>query len=212
VPAIVAEGSDKNAEKTVDKKQVTRKRTIDKWKKKSWYTVFAPKEFDRKELGTTVAEKPQSVEGRVFEISARTLSGDIKKSHITLIFKIDEVKGNKAYTQSIGHEVKDSYLRKFVRRRNAKIEVIKFVETKDNVKVKVKAMVLTSNRIERKKRTAIRKIMSEKIESAAKSLETQQLVSELVFGNLPQKIFNDAKKVGPIKRVEITKSRILSKK
>ncbi len=198
------------SEEKSEKKQVVKKKTVDKWKKKTWFTIIAPKEFDRKEIGTTVSEKPQSVMGRVIEISARNLSGDIKKSHISLIFKVNDVKGNKANTFALGHEIKDSYLRKFVRRRNTKVDLVKYVESKDKAKVKVKLMVLTGNKLEQAKKTAIRKIMAEKIESAAKALDSQSLVSELVFGNLTQKVFNEAKKVALTKRVEVTKSRIVS--
>lgn len=204
MPAIVADSSEKNAEK----KQITKKKTVDKWKKKTWYGVFAPKEFDRKEIGSTVSEKPASLNGRTLQVSARNLSQDIKKSHIMLLFKINEVKGNKAYAQSIGHEIKDSYFRKFVRRRNTKVDVVTIAETKDKTKIKVKAMVLTANKIEKIKQTALRKIMIQKIISMAKNFDAQEFISELVFGNIVQKIYNDAKKIGLVKRVEITKSRI----
>ena len=56
------------SEEKSEKKQVVKKKTVDKWKKKTWFTIIAPKEFDRKEIGTTVSEKPQSVMGRVIEI------------------------------------------------------------------------------------------------------------------------------------------------
>ena len=119
------------AEETGEKKTVGKKRGADKWKKKTWHTIFAPKEFDRKEVGTTVAEKPQNLVGRTVWISARELSGDPKKSHITMFFRINEVKGNKAYSEAAGHEIKESYLKKFIRRRNSKIETVQFVKTKD---------------------------------------------------------------------------------
>lgn len=189
-----------------------KKRTVDKWKKKTWYSVFAPKEFDRKEIGTTVAEKPQMLLGRRIEVSARNLSGDAKRQHMMLVFIVNDVKGNKAYTQAVGHEVKESYLRKFVRRRNSKIEVVMTVEAKDKTKVKVKSMVLTGRKLQRNKKTDLRKIMNTILSNNAKNFDSQTLVSELVFGTLAQKIYNEAKKVALVKRVEITKSRVLSQK
>lgn len=206
MPAIVATPSEDKI--LTQKKTVGKKKSVDKWKKKTWFTIIAPKEFDKKELGTTIAEKPQSVVGRIIEVSARSLSGDVKKSNITLLFKVTEVKGNKAYAICVGHEIKDSYLRKFVRRRNTKVDVVTFVDTKDATKVKVKVMVLTANKIEQRKRTVIRKLMLKKIEEGAKALDSQPFLSELVFGNLVQKIFGDVKKVGMVKRVEVTKSRL----
>lgn len=200
---------EKTESATAEKKSVVKKRGVDKWKKKIWFTLIASKEFDRKELGTTVAEKPQLVMGRTVAVGVRQLSGDPKKSHVTLIFKAVDVKGNKAYCDAIGHEIKDSYLRKFTRRRNSKVELVKFIESSDNKKIKIKTIVLTNKKSTGKKKTALRKVIADKLDQISKKHPSQEIISELVFGSLVQKIFSDAKKVEPLKRVEITKSRII---
>jgi len=53
--------------------------------------------------------------------------------------------------------------------------------------------------------------MQEKINSISNT-SSQKLISDLVFGTIAQSILNDVKKIAPIKRIEIVKSRILSKK
>lgn len=203
-----ASKQEKTESTTSEKKSVVKKRGVDKWKKKTWFTLIAPKEFDRKELGTTVAEKPQLVMGRTIAVGVRQLSGDVKKAHITLLFKVVDVKGNKAYCEAIGHEIKDSYLRKFTRRRNSKVELVKFIESSDNKKIKIKTIVLTNKKSTGKKKTALRKVIADKLEPISKKHPSQEIISELVFGSLVQKIFSDAKKIEPLKRIEITKSRV----
>ena len=193
------------------KKIIVKKRQVDKWKKKTWFTIIAPKEFASKEIGTTVAEKPELVLGRTIKVSVRSLAGQARKQHITLIFKINEVKGNKAYTKAIGHEILESYLKKFVRNKSSKIQTTQTITLEGSEKIKIKTLTLTSRRIEKKKRTAIRKIMQEKINSISNT-SSQKLISDLVFGTIAQSILNDVKKIAPIKRIEIVKSRILSKK
>ncbi len=191
------------------KKPIVKKRTADKWKKKTWHTIFSSKEFGEKEIGTTVAEKPELVFGRRIKVSVRSLAGQAKKQHINIIFKVVDVKGNKAYANAVGHEILDSYLKKFVRYKSSKIETVQTINIANNEKIKIKTVTLTGRKIERKKRLGIRKIMEDKINEAAKGANSQKLISDLVFGNIPQNILNDAKKVANIKRIEIVKSIII---
>ncbi|AJF60408.1 MAG: hypothetical protein J4224_03750 [Candidatus Diapherotrites archaeon] len=207
----MAEKESKKPEQ-VQKKAIVKKRTVDKWKKKVWFNVFAPKEFERKEIGTTISEKPESVVGRKIEISVRDLAGQPKGQHVSILFKIVEVKGNKAYADAFGHTIRESYLRKFTGRRSSKVETVQLVSTKDNASLKVKTICLTGRKVDRKKEKAIRKIIESEISSVAKQTQLADIVSDLVFGNLPQKILSKVKKVSPIKRIEIVKSRLISKK
>ena len=193
------------------KKTIVKKRTADKWKKKSWYTIFSSKEFAAKEIGTTVAEKPENIVGRTVKISVRDLAGQARRQHVSIIFKIDEVKGNKAYSKAVGHAILESYMRKFVRNRNSKIQLTQLLNLHSGEKMLVTSVTLAS-RVDRKKETAIRKIMAEKINEVIALGNSQKIISELVFGNIPQEIVSTAKKVAPIKRIEITKSKLIPAK
>lgn len=184
------------------------KATADKWKKKMWYAIYAPKEFDRKELGETVAVKPELLNGRTIAVGLRQLSNQIKKQHVTVYFRVNEVKGNKAYTEVVGHVIKDAFLKRFIRRRCSKIEAVQNFSTKDNMNGKVKTVVVTARKVTNKQKKAIRKITIELTEKFIKSAASDELVSKLIFGNLDTEIMNAAKKIAPIKRVEITRSRI----
>src|SRR3989344_94101 len=113
MPAIV---EDKKTEKAGGKEKAaqpkTKKKTADKWKKKVWYTVVAPEEFERKEIGETVAEKPEMVIGRIINISGRALANQPKKQHIKLVVKVTNVSGSKANTEATGHFIKDDFIRR----------------------------------------------------------------------------------------------------
>ena len=135
--------------------QKAKKRTVDKWKRKVWYTIFAPKEFEKKELGDTVAIKPELLEGRRISVGLSQIARQAKKPHVSVKFRVNEVKGNKAYTEAIGHSVKDAYMRRFVRRRSSKIEVVQKVTTKDNVNAVVKTIVVTAKKVAKSRRTEI---------------------------------------------------------
>ena len=137
-----AKSAAKGGQKDEKAKPKAKKKTVDKWKKKIWYTLYAPAYFDSKPLGETIAEKPEMVQDRIIIVGARELS-PAKKASATISFKVREVKGNKAYTEPILHQVSPDYIRRLVRRRASKIECVQDVVTKDNVKVRVKTLALT---------------------------------------------------------------------
>lgn len=187
------------------------KRTIDTWKKKKWFTIYAPNLFDRRELAETIAEKPETLINRVISVSARDVSNQPKKQHISLLFKVNDVQGLKAFTKLMGHEIKSSFLKRLIRRRSSKIETNQVVELKNKEKAKVKTVILSVRKLRKNQETAIRKIMMEKIDYEGRKKDFDDLVQELVFGHTASKIESEAKKIGLIKRIEVVSSRLIEK-
>lgn len=188
------------------------RKTVDKWKKKIWYEIFAPTEFKRISIGETVATKPEQLNGRKLNVSMRKISNQIKKAFTEVKFKIIEIKGNKAYTETIGHEVPESFLKKFIRRRSSKIQVAIDVSTKNKEKIKIKAMTLTRRKASAEQKTAINKIMIDEIRLYCIKRNSNELISDLIMGDLDQKINKKANKIIPIKKTEIIKSKLYDSK
>ncbi|MBN2127716.1 MAG: 30S ribosomal protein S3ae [Candidatus Diapherotrites archaeon] len=187
-------------------------RTVDKWKKKQWYEIFAPQEFKRVSLGDTVATKPEQLEGRKLKVSMRKITNQIKKAFTEIRFKITEVKGNKAYTESTGHEVPESFLKKFIRRRSSKIQAVTDVSTKDRQKIRLKVMILTRKKATSDQRTAIHKIMLEEIRDYCSKRNSGEIISDLILGDLDLQITKKANKITPVKKTEIVKSKLFESK
>jgi small subunit ribosomal protein S3Ae len=187
-------------------------RTVDKWKKKQWYEIFAPEEFKRISIGDTVATKPEQLTGRTIKVSMRKINNQIKKAFTEIKLKINEVKGNKAYTETIGHEIPESFLKKFIRRRSSKIQIVIDTYTKNKQKVRIKAMALTRKKSSAEQKTAIHKIMNDEIRLYCIKKNSNELVSDLIMGDLEQKITQKANKITPVKKTEIIKSKIFEAK
>jgi len=204
--------NDKKSSKNISAQPKQRKKTVDKWKKKSWYVIVAPSEFESKELGETISEKPESLIGRVVSVSGRTLANQPKKQHIQLKFKITEVKANKAITIAIGHEIKDNFLRRIVRRRTSKIMSVKEYKTQDNQNFKIKIIVISEKKASRVQKTSVRKRIEEQTKKIVSGIESRKLIDELVFGTIVNKLYSEVKKIVPIKRVEIINSALLQSK
>ncbi len=196
------------AEET-EKVQRGKKRPTDKWKKKLWYKIIAPKEFDETQIGETVSSKPELIKGRIIGVNTRDIAGASKKQFATILFKVADVRGDRAYTKTIGHEVHEGYLRRLVRRHTSKILVVQSAQTKDGMRVKVKTVAITSKKVPHLRETSISKVVRGIVDAAVKSKTSAEVVPEVVFGNLPQQISKEAKKIAFLKRVEIVKSRII---
>lgn len=205
MPAMIEEKKEKEEKKVASKTTVTKKRGLDKWKKKSWYSIFTPEEFDKTEIGTTVSEKPELVMGRMILVNAAQVSRQPKFSHISLHFKVDSVQGQKAFTKLVGFEVSDSYLRRIVRRRTTKIEAVTDIVTKDGQKARVKIVTVSAIRLTQTQAKSIRKILVEELEKASQSREFKLLAQEMIFGSLATVMVKRAKKIAAIKRTEIVK-------
>lgn len=186
-----------------------KKKILDKWKKKKWFEVIAPASFDHKVIGETVAEKPEMLAGRTVQKSVRELTRQAKKGHITVLFKIESVQGSNAQTKVLGLEVKPSLLKRVVRRRTSKIEAVQNIETKDGLKARVKTVAVTTRKASKQQETSIRqRVMQEMKELAAKK-SFEQLLQEIVFGEAIIALTNTAKKVYPIKKIEVLKLSLL---
>ena len=195
--------------KAAKRKKITSSRKIvDKWKRKRWITIISPAEFHKVELGTTIVEKDSNLIGRVIRANLGDLISQRQKRHVTMMFRVTGVAGDKASTEMVGHKISPSYMGRLTRRRSSKMEVVQDVRTKDKKKVKVKSVVISLKKIKQRQKTAIRKIMKEAIEQDAKALDYKKLMQNLIFGETPSKIFKDAKKIVSVKRVEVVGSKI----
>ncbi|HLC78967.1 MAG TPA: hypothetical protein VJG83_00920 [archaeon] len=203
---IVEEKKEKVTQKEQPK---TKRKTADKWKKKAWYTIIAPEEFERKEIGETIAEKPEMLIGRIIAISGRDLANQPKKQHIKIRFKVKSTAGNKATTEAIGHIIKDDFIRRLVRRRSSKMMSVKNYTTKDSKGVKMKVVVVTEKKSSGRQRAALKKKTEEMCQKLVSEIESRKIIDELVFGTLPNKLYPELKKIVPIKRIEITNSLLL---
>ncbi len=188
-----------------------RTRVKDKWRSKRWYTVVAPPYFGSVEIGSIPADDPQKLLGRVVESTLYDITEDFAHQYLKTYFQIVKVDGRRALTVFKGHEYSRDYLRSLVRRRTTKVDGIFDVTTKDNYKLRVAACAFTITRIKTSQERAIRAIMKKIIEEKAKSLTFDQFVQEAVLGKIASDIYNEAKKIAPLRHVGVRKSKLLSK-
>lgn len=181
----------------------------DKWKLKKWYKVIAPPVFGNMVIGTTPADDPLKLIGRVMETTLYDITGDITQVHVRLYFQIIDVKEDTAITRFKGHELSRDYMKSLIRRKSSKIQGIFDVATKDNYHLRLTVVALTSYRCRTSQKKAIRKIMEEYIRQRVPELTLDELIQEMLFGKMSAVIAERARKIYPIRKVEVYKSKLL---
>jgi small subunit ribosomal protein S3Ae len=185
------------------------KKVRDKWRSKAWYTVVAPPYFGNVELGSIPADDPEKLVGRVIEATLYDVTGDFSHQYLKLYFQITQVEGKTARTMFKGHEYSRDYLRSLVRRRTTKVDGIFNVSTKDGYRFRVAVCAFTLSRIKTSQEHAIRKIMAKIVEEKSAALTMDQFVQEMVLGKIASDIYNEARKVVPLRHVGVRKSKLL---
>jgi small subunit ribosomal protein S3Ae len=172
---------------------------------KRWYSILAPEQFDREELGTTFADEPEKVEGRTIDVTLGEITGDAGSNNTKLTFKITEVASDTAYTEFIKHELTRDYLRSLVRRGASKVDANITVLTTDDHRVQLQPAAFTTKKADRSQEQAIRRVMIDIVREAAAERTYEQLVDSVVEGRLSSAIYGEAKVIYPLRRVEIQK-------
>jgi small subunit ribosomal protein S3Ae len=173
---------------------------------KRWYTVLAPEQFDRAEIGETLADEPEKAIDRTIETTLGDLRNDAGENNTKLTFRIRELGSDTAYTEFVKHELTRDYLRSLVRRGSSKVEAYVTVLTTDDYRVQIQPVALTTKKADASQEQAIRETMVEMIEEAAEERTFADLVDSVVEGRLSSAIYNEATTIYPLRRVEIQKA------
>jgi small subunit ribosomal protein S3Ae len=172
--------------------------------------IIAPSFFGNIELGSVPAEEDEKLIGRVVEATLYDITGDFSHMYMKLFFQVNEVDGKTAKTQFKGHEYSRDFLRSLVRRRTTKVDGLFNLTTKDGYRLRISVSALTLSRIKTSQEKIIRKLMDRIVKEKAAALTVDQFVQEMVLGKIASDIYNEAKKVAPLRHVGIRKSKLVS--
>src|SRR4030042_1110780 len=185
------------------------KKVRDKWRSKTWYMVTAPPYFGNTELGAIPADEPEKLIGRTVEATLYDVTGDFSHQYLKIYFQVNQIDGKTAHTIFKGHEYSRDYLRSLVRRRTTKVDGLFAITTKDGYGLQVAVSGFTLSRVKTSQEKDIRAIMSRIIRQKAKALTIDQFAQEMVLGKIASDIYNEAKKIAPLRHVGIRGSKLV---
>lgn len=171
---------------------------------------MAPSQLGGKEIGMTISTSSEGLKGRIVEIPISDFSGNFKKSNAKLRFKIVDTIGTKCTTIFIGHAVNDDYIRRMVRRRKERIDIVRSVKTTDGYEFVIKAVAITENKLTSNKSAELRSKITELIEERSKNMDYFEFARFVMEDEAITEILNGVKDIYPLKKLEFRKSELVS--
>ena len=133
----------------------------------------------------------------------RELTGDFSKQYIKLQFEVDNVAGDIANTKFTGHKTTTDYVRSMIRRGTSRIDAPVIVTTQDDRKLKLHVLAVTTRRAKSSQQKFMRETINELVTKVASEKTFDELVENSVNGRLASEIYHKAKKIYPLKRVNL---------
>ncbi len=184
------------------------KKVMDSWKTKSWYTIVAPKFLNEVEVTQVPALEDETLLNRILVLPLKDITRSLAHMNMNVKLRVEEIKGKTAYTKFIGHEVAREYIRTLIRRGRDVLVIVFPAVSKDGVEFKVKATVLTANKISGKQRKAVHREFVTHLREIIKQKDFGNFILDTLNGKTAQEMGVWCKRVVPLRRVEIHKTEL----
>jgi len=176
--------------------------------KKRWFPVLGPKSYNETEITRITAYDPESLLNRHITIILKALTNSARDSNVSIKLKINQVKGDTAYTDNIGIETSDNQVSRFSRRKSTRILNVFNTKDKNDNSIKLKTVILVNENITRAKQNELR-LFSESLinKKLSKSTYNEVFTSDFIK-KLSFSIKKDLKPIYPINDVIIWKANL----
>lgn len=187
---------------------------VDKWKAKKWFEIVAPSMFNERVIGETFTTTPKNLAGRVIETGLDAVTGEFnpRLQKTKLKFRVKDVSGGRATTIFLGHRIAQDFERSLVRRRTTKVYINQVVETKDNVKVRIKSFLVTTRQVNVARQKLMRQQYRDFLAAEAKKQNLGEFINNILFNRIGGKCKRVMSKVYPIRHAIIQKTEMVGEK
>ena len=167
-------------------------------KKKKWVQIVAPRELDNINLGETPSFNPPDIKGRTIWVNLMQITNDPRKQNISLKLKMKEVKEDKVDTETVGYEISSSYIKRIVRVGRNKVEDSFLCTTKDNVKIRIKPILITIHNTKNSVISSLRREARKRLEKTVSEYDFHELISAVLGGRIQKELRVSLTKIYPL--------------
>lgn len=161
-------------------------------------------------MAHTPADNPDFVNGRVAEVPLEKLTRDYNQKNFMVKFRVNETRGNNAFTSFDGHRLTSDYKRALTRRRNSRIDCNFVLTLKDDVQIRIKPIIMVDKRIKKSQEKVLRALAHEIIEKNLTKQSLSEALKKIYSGELSKEAAATLKSTYPTKRVEISKISVMN--
>lgn len=188
-------------QKVVEKKVSKTKK--DMWSKKKLYSIVAPEFLGGKPVAETFSLKDKDVIGRVVVLPLSEFTGNYKDFKVKIKLRVTEIKGADAHTEYAGQELLRDQILRTIRRWSSRIDSVDDVKLSDSSNFRVKSLTVSARRVNTAIKGEIRHSVSSFIKEYLATKTTDQMVEDVNSSKLQKTVEGKARKIYPVRNVEI---------
>ena|SRR3989344_505511 len=182
-----------------ERKKVSRIKT----KKKIWHKIIAPVVFGKKEIGETYISSAEEAINRPLKINLKDLTGNVRDQNVYISFKIIKWQGTTLETIATGYELTPSFVKRAVRKNCNRCDDYFSLTTKDGIKVVMKTLMLTLNKVSRSTRASLKRQLEKYLQEETAKSTYDSLLGNLVSYKIQGPIKKKLAKIYPLKEVAV---------
>ncbi len=180
-------------------------KSVEKWKAKKWFNVYAPEIFGDVVIGEIPGFDEKAMVGRVMRVNMSWVTHKAEHSFITIAMRITSAKGDVAKTSLASMEQTYSYIHSLVKRGQSAIYTVDNLKDKNNKPFILKLLVMTSSKITTPKKTAIRKTLSQFLKDYSSSMDTESFVKSMLDNSFQQEAVKSIANIAEVSKLELKK-------
>lgn len=185
-----------------------KKSTVQSRVKKKWVPIYAPSSLNHSSLGESYVADSSQLEGRSITANMSTITGNMRKNSINMQFKVMGVKDGNAETRTVGYSMINSAIKRLVKRGRDKIPDSFLTKTKDKEVIRVKPLVITTNKGTKSVQSAIRLEARRIIREYSFTVDAETLFSDIFNGKIQKMLKEKCVKFSPLKSVDIRMAKL----
>ena len=174
-----------------------------KIKKKTWYQVYTNKAFGETFIGELPLTEAGLMSGRYISTNLMNLTGNPKNQNVNLKFRVEKIIGAKGIAYPSGYTIMPSSLRRLIKRKSERIDDAFTCTTSDNVKIRVKPLVVTRGQTKNSVITLMRKIVRKLLTSIVQNSNYITFFTDIINYRVQKAMRDHLKKVYPVSVCEI---------
>lgn len=187
---------------------IKKKTTQTKAKKKKWFPLFAPQQFQGMSLGETYVAESTLMADKFITVNLSTLTRSMRKQNVNIHFKVDKVEDGKASTTIIGYSLINAAMKRLVRRGRDKIADSFLVKTKDKKVLRIKPILITLNKGTKSTQSAARLEARRVIREYVFAKTVEETFADIIDAKLQKLVKEACQKVYPLKTVEFRMAKL----
>lgn len=172
-------------------------------KKKSWIGIYGSNIFEGLFLGESLGERPADLMNRVIQVNLGDIIKDVKKQNVKLLFKVNDVKENRAIADIIGYGMITNYLRRSAMKMRNKMNDSFTAKTKDGVSIQIKPLLMTKTGTQKAVLSEVRNKTKQLLIADVASMGYYELIDAIINYRLQKALRDRVKKVYPLSACEI---------